>query len=76
MKKPYYYPETKETYIRGNIRGVEIKMFTGSISFEGKDCVTRNCFGEITKTEPIPHIVCVGVDYCDECGRKMGNNGR
>ncbi|UOF77776.1 hypothetical protein [Caudoviricetes sp.] len=78
MMKPYYNPETKETYIKSAFDGITVRFVTGSV--ELVPCgdrlnsyrVERNQFGQITKKEKFnSHIVCCGVDYCYTCGKKL-----
>ena len=69
--KPYYNPETKETYRKFVCDDFTLKMITGSVSIEGKHTVWRNEIGQETKREKNKHYVCLGVDHCFECGREM-----
>lgn len=73
--KPYYNPETKETYLKFD----NIRFSTGSVLLEKHPSdplkgvkVERNQFGEITKkTEFDSHVVCFGINKCFECGRTL-----
>lgn len=54
MKKPYYNPATKETYIKRRWENIEFRIITGSVKIgrPGVPTIWRNDLGEITKTEP------------------------
>ena len=56
MTKPYYNPETKETYIKASWTedGVTFicRAITGAVSFERGFMVSRNEFGEEVRRTP------------------------
>jgi hypothetical protein len=59
MKKPYYDPQTKETYIKGKWENIEVKFVTGSVEIGGpnRPTIWRNELGEVIKTEPFIEYV-------------------
>lgn len=78
--KPYYDPQTRETYMKIRLPdGRTIRAITGSVELVADPSssvhsfrINRNDFGQITNKERVnSHFVCYGCDNCVVCGRVL-----